>query len=211
MIVDVNVNAASTLLHLRNGGKRLAYATVGALNATALRIQVAQKARVAKVFTLRAKREFILRQAAIIKFANVNAGRFESRVSVGEKPGLLLTTFERGGTRTSRTGQSVAVPLTGGVRPTLKAEIPTDLYVRRLGIRRSGKRAGRGKAGTFLVPKLGILQRVGAAVRVLYAFKRTVPIPRRLEFFKTAHAVAQRWFAQELAIRVRETLLRRRT
>ena len=99
MKIDVQIDSTKLILRLRNGQRRLAYATVNAINNTAKRIQVAERQRVEKEFTVR-KKNFVLRQAAVIKpFANVKQGRPFAEIAVGQKPRLLLSAFERGAER----------------------------------------------------------------------------------------------------------------
>jgi len=107
MKIDVQIDVAPLLLRLRNGEKRLAYGVVNALNATARRIQDAERERVQSTFVLR-KRDFILREIAKIRrtsFANVRQGRAWVEIEVGQKRRLLLSQFEAGGTRAALKGK----------------------------------------------------------------------------------------------------------
>ena len=116
MKIDLQIDSTKLILRLRNGQRRLAYATVNAINNTAKRIQAAERRRVEKEFTVR-KKNFIQRQAAIIKpFANVKQGRPYAEISVGQKPRLLLSAFERGAERKPSTpsARRVAEPVIGG-------------------------------------------------------------------------------------------------
>ena len=183
MILEVKVDAARPLALLRNGGKRMAYAVVKALNDTALQVQKGQREHVAASFTLR-KPEFLFRQAAVIKgaergsgFANVGAGRFEARIAVGQRPRLLLSGFESGEERRPFKGKHLGVPVTGGpARPTFSSGV-TDAYrFQNLSLRRvtargqqkrkrrtsvtikphltgSGKVQWKGTQRTFLLPQ----------------------------------------------------------
>lgn len=129
--------------------KQIAYATVNALNLTAKDVQKKQRENVARVFTVR-KTEFIRREAAIIDFASVSKGRTEAVVRVGEKTRLLLSQFEKGGRRTGFVGKNVAVPVTGGARPTKRSEIPAEFRFANMKLRAYRgrqllKRKARGK------------------------------------------------------------------
>src|SRR3989304_3097363 len=113
MKIDVQIDGAPLLLRLRNGEKRLAYGVVNALNATARRIQDAERERVQSTFVLR-KRDFILREIAKIRrtsFANVRQGRAWVEIEVGQKRRLLLSQFEAGGTRAAPKGKGAPAPL----------------------------------------------------------------------------------------------------
>jgi hypothetical protein len=175
--------------------QQVAYVLVNTLNKTAKLIQAEERRRVAMEFKLRGKAQFILRQAAVITFANVKQGKYEARVRVGQKPGLLLSRFEEGGTRgpTRPGSQSVAVPITGGARPSASADIPESLYVRTLlGPRsvRAQKRTGNyGRSDVFVKPGVGIFQKRGGVPRLLYAFSPEVRLPRKLGFYDTARRV----------------------
>jgi len=217
MILRVDIEAAKPLLLLRNGGKRMLYGVVNAINDTAKDIQRAEQARAQSVFTLRSQtRAFLLRQVAIIKpLASVPAGRFEARVSVGERPRLLLPRFEAGGERRGFKGGRVAIPVVGGARPTQAATVPESLWVQRLQLRRHTARGRRrvrpgtkqdvrvGLEGTFQIAA-GIFQRVGQAVRALYLFRPTVRLPAVLGFIATARATADRTFAAHLRKEIKD-------
>ncbi len=63
------------------------------------------------------------------------------------------------------------------------------------------KRVGRsirGERRTFIIPGVGIFQRVGrrknSRIRLLYRFKTSVPIDRRLDFIANAERVVQQMF-----------------
>ncbi len=116
MRVNLKIDSAPLILRLRNGQRRLAYAAVNAVNNTAKRIQAAERRRVEEEFTVR-KKQFILRQAAVIKpFANVKQGRPYAEIGVGQKPRLLLSAFERGGERKPFTPAALPNPWSAGLR-----------------------------------------------------------------------------------------------
>jgi hypothetical protein len=193
----VSIDAARTMALLENGGKRMAFAVVNALNQTAKDIQIAEREHVAASFQLR-KPDFVLRQAALIKaaaggsgFANVKAGRFEARISVGERPRLILSGFEAGDERMPFKGKNVAVPVTGGpARPSFASSVQETFTFRSLNLRpvtshgqgrrkrkmdvrihahvtATGKLQWKGAQRTFLLtetaqaPQGGVFQRVG--------------------------------------------------
>ena len=158
MKLTVDVKEASALLVLRNGGKRVAFAVVNALNSSIKAAQKGEQANVDRKFTVR-KSEFVRRQAAVIKlegkgsgFASVGVGRYEARMQVGEKKRLLLSAFEKGGSRRSAMtatgfvpkGKSEAVPVTGGpARPSKQASVPDAFTF--TGLRFSKRQAGKGR------------------------------------------------------------------
>lgn len=205
MRIDLQINSTELILRLRNGERRLAYAVVNAINNTAKRIQDAERRRVEEAFTVR-KKDFMRREAAVIKpFANVREARPYAEVAVGQKPRLLLSAFERGAERKPFTpsARSVAEPVIGGpARPQFQEQVTPELRVRRLRFDRT--KTGRRRAGvtntkTYLVPKVGIFQRVGKEVtRAVYVFTRGKQIKPRLEFVATAEKEGQRWFGEEM-------------
>lgn len=152
-MMTVEVRAADVLGVLKNGQKRIAYAVVNALNKSIRDVQKAEREGVLHEFTVR-KREFVERQVAVIGggggeagFARVASGRFEARVRVGQKQRLLLSAFERGGTRVTAmrqtgavpVGKRAAVPIVGGpARPTFAQPVPSAFTFKGLRLRKGG-------------------------------------------------------------------------
>jgi hypothetical protein len=205
MRIDLQIDSAPLVLRLRNGQRRLAYAVVNAINNTAKRIQDAERRHVEEEFTVR-RHEFIRREAAIIKpFANVRQGRPYAEISVGQKPRLLLSAFERGAERKpfTPTATRVAEPVVGGpARPQFAAQVTPELRVQRLRFDRTKtgrRRAAVARTKTYLVPAVGIFQRVGKeASRAIYFFTRGKKLAPRLHFVETAEKEAHRWFGEEM-------------
>jgi hypothetical protein len=217
MRIDLQIDSAALVLRLQNGQRRLAYAVVNAINNTAKRIQETERRRVEEEFTVR-KKEFIRRQAAIIKpFASVRQGRAHAEIAVGQKPRLLLSAFERGAERKPFTpsARSVAEPVIGGpARPQFTQPVTPELRVGKLRFDRT--KAGRRRAGvtrtkTYLVPKVGIFQRIGnATTRAVYLFTRGKKLAPRLHFVETAEKEANKWFREEMEREVVNAIARAR-
>lgn len=114
--------------------KNFAYAVVNAVNETAKAVQRMAQDNVRAKFHVRS--EFVIRQAAIIKpFASVGQARPYAEVSVGQKPRLLLSDFERGAQRPPFVGKRVAMPIPGSpARPTVDAKVPGNLFVSALNL-----------------------------------------------------------------------------
>lgn len=205
MKIDLQIDSAALVLRLQNGQRRLAYAVVNAINNTAKRIQEAERLRVEEEFAVR-KKEFIRRQAAIIKpFASVKQARAFAEIAVGQKPRLLLSAFERGAERKPFTpaARSVAEPVVGGpARPQFSAQVTPELRVGKLRFDRTKtgrRRAGVTRTKTYLVPKVGIFQRIGkATTRAVYLFTRGKKLAPRLHFVETAEKEANKWFREEM-------------
>lgn len=204
MQMNLAIEPKDLLLRLENGQRRLGYAVVNAINKTAKEIQKAEREQVAGAFTIR-KENFMLRQAAVIKpFASAKQARAFAEISVGEKKGLLLSQYEKGGHRKPATSsaRSVAMPSIGGpARPSVESLTPPQFKVQRLRFDKTkgGKpRAGAVKTQTFLIPALGIYQRHAGRIRQVYHFRRGMRLAPVLEFEQTAREVADRWFREFL-------------
>lgn len=166
MKIELQVDTAQLLLRLKNGEKRLAYAVVNAINATALRIQNAERERVLGAFVVR-KRDFIVREAAIVKpFASVKQARPYAEVAVGDKQRLLLAKFEKGAQREPFTpgAKSVGVPLLGRpARPSLSSGVPPAFRFSGMKLRAfyAGKRLTRSGGRRRGQVPLGLLHEYG--------------------------------------------------
>lgn len=202
MKIEVNIDASGLLRRLPKYPKRLAYATVNAINQTLRLIQKEERGRVEAEFTVR-KKEFILRSVAKIKpFASVPQTRPYGEVAVDEKPRLLLSKFERGGTRKPSPGSTyIAAPVVGGpARPTFGSTVPTELRMKRLNFERTktGKaRKAVREAGVYLIPDVGIFKRTGPQTsEPVYFFFRSQVLAPRLRFLVTAKKVTDKWFRE---------------
>lgn len=138
MKIDLNMDAKALESRMDLTAKNLAYASVNAINKTALQVQQQAQQNVKSRFTLR-QPDFVLRQAAIIKpFASFGQDRPFAEVSVGQKPRLLLSEFESGGQRAPFIGKNVAVPITGSpARPGFSAPVVGSLRITALGLQPS--------------------------------------------------------------------------
>jgi len=203
LTLDVQIQGTGALTFLKNSAKHTKYAIANALNQTLKDVQVAERAPLADQLHLRGKREFLLRQIAVLTFASAARSTFEGRARIGQRPGLMLSKFESGGTHQASRGPNVAVPKIGGARPTADSDVPEAYYLRTLALKsrasRAQKRVGgvgriTGNNDTFLVPNVGIYQRQGTKVVKLYSLRPFVSIPKRLNFQQTGVRVANaRW------------------
>ena len=205
MRIDCDVDAAKLILRLRNGQRRFGYAVVNAINSTAKRIQAKERQHVEEAFTLR-KEEFMKRQAAVIKpFASAKKAVPYAEVSVGRKPKLLLSAFERGGKREPVTpgAKRIAVPVVGGpARPEFSKPVTPELRMSKLRFdkTKTGKRrAGVRRAAVYLVPSVGIFKRTGPeTTEMVYHFQEEQKLQARLQFIAIARRVAAKWFKEEM-------------
>jgi len=206
LTINVNVDTSELLLRLQNGEKRLAYAVQEALNKTAVRVEQAIQEHTLGEFTVR-QRQFIRRQAAKIdktSFASVRNGRAYVEIAVGQAPRLFLSEFEAGGERLPFVGKNVAMPVIGGpARPSISSKVPAQWTFEALQFRETTTRSGRRAIvsrtqSAFIVPGVGVFQRVGGETKLVYAFVPSVRLAPRLEFEATAQSVADRWFHDDL-------------
>jgi hypothetical protein len=217
MRIDLQIDSTALVLRLQSGQRRLAYAVVNAINNTAKRIQEKERRRIEEEFTVR-KKDFIRREAAIIKpFASVKQARAFAQIAVGQKPRLLLSAFERGAERKpfKSSARRVGEPVVGGpARPQFSAQVTPELRVGRLRFDRTKtgrRRAGVTRTKTYLVPTVGIFQRIGErASRIVYFFSRGKKLAPRLRFVETAEKEAEKWFGEEMEREVINAIARAR-
>lgn len=224
MRIEIKIDAEKLKAKTLREQKRLAFSTAQALNDTAKDVQAAIQGRVKELFRIRKKagggsssefadatgdqpsrgeRSFIVRSIKIFAFANVKKGRIFAEVGIQNRPRLLLSKFETGGTREPFVGKRVAVPTEEGAREgSLDNPVAPELTFKRLGFKthttKSGKKQVKGKERTFILsstaahPDGGVYQRVGPKkedVRMIYSFRRAFRLRAVLRFIKTAEAV----------------------
>lgn len=220
LIIDAQFDTSALVGRMKNSSKRLAYAAVNAINNTAKRIQREIRQHVKGEFELR-KDEFILREAAKIRpFASVKQARAYAEISVGQKPRLLLSQFERGAAREPVTAgaQFVAEPVIGGpARPDWARSVPPEFRMSRLRFDRTktGKiRAAQKKTSTYLVAGVGIFQRLAGETRgrAVYIFTKGKRIEAgRLPFTRIAQRIGVKWLGREFEREVQKALERARS
>jgi hypothetical protein len=170
--INVEIDNTQLLLKLRNGEKRLAYATVNAIRATVLRVQQAEFQSVRERFNIRNERFFFGAPgrpggvAARIKpFPSVKQQRPFAEVFVAQAADmksqrrLLLSIFERGGTKTPRQGSpTFAIPLTGRARPSMGEPVSREYTFAGMGLKafHAGKRLTRERRKGNKTRKVGI-------------------------------------------------------
>lgn len=118
---------------------------------------------------------------------------------------LLLGFFEEGGEKLPSRGPELAVPITGQPeRPTFGSPIATSLQYKKLQI--SG---GKGRKQTFVIPGVGVFQRVApggrvwdptthkmktidhSSTQILYAFKSQAPLRQRTHMIELAETIVK--------------------
>ena len=190
--VESNIGLVQAVL--KGTGRQLPFAMARAINATAIDVKKVQTNRIQQVFTIR-RRAFAIRAVKIKPFARKD--RLEAHVQI-EPPGGkaradIFAKFESGGIKRPR-GQHLAIPRAarrGKSGIVTRANRPKALGLRRVG------RSIRGRKRTFVIPHVGIFQRVGrrrSTIRLLYSFQHQAPIDRRLRFVATAEKIIPRVF-----------------
>lgn len=207
MQIKVQIDAKALKARTHREAKRLAFSTAQALNETAKEIQTAERVNLDRKFTVR-KVGFLYRLIKITAFASPRKGRPFAEVAIDPtKKRVLLGIFEKGGEKEPAKGKTVAVPLTGGpARPSFNQPVQDEFTFRKLRFRRhrtkTGKAQWKGEQRTFIIPGLGVLQRVGGkakgtAARLIYAFQRRPRLKALLDFTEIALRTFNREFAHE--------------
>lgn len=187
-------------------------------------------------FTVRQKQFIQRQAAKINKssFSSVKRGQPYIEIEVGHvKEGgreLLLADYERGKTRTPFVGKSIAFPTVGGpARRNLASKVPkawtfeqlqfrqarsrTDVEKGRIG-KGSRKRGGSkrkqiwvsARQDAYLIPGVGVFQRVGRRSKLVYYFVPRLTIDQRLQFVWTARRTAAKTFRKNLRTAIKAEL-----
>jgi hypothetical protein len=186
--IDIEMRGSSIIESLLVSEKQMRYAVASSINATMKIIQQRQRQQVRKDLTVR-KAKFIDRQIAIIKpFARSRVGNLWAMISIGRKPRLQLSGFQEGGVQEPTLGRNIAVPVTGGARPTKLQSVPRQFFITRMGLHRvvSNVRGKTSVGGVFVIRDRGIFLRQGDEIKILYAFLTSERIERRLHFYEVA-------------------------
>lgn len=176
--------------------EQIPFAASLALNNTVKGAQVFAVQGMQQNFYIRT--DWVTREAAkITHFSNKHEDPMYARIQVSDKADFM-NKFEKGGTKTSRSGRNVAVPILA--RPSKAGLVPLNLRPKNLHLRSVGN-ALRGLQRTFMMTtaggKRGIFQRTGSGKRdyiLLYWLVPSVPIPASLHFeARVAEAVGRLW------------------
>jgi len=185
----------------KQAAKQMPFALSLAIRSTAEDARKAEYTRMGRVFTVRRPR-WVFKSIKHKPQASKRQGAdMHSKLAIDPPGGLkradILAKFERGGQKTARQAPMLSVPIEA--RRAKSGIITRANRPEALGFpkgRRSTRQKGRKR--TYLVPRVGIFQRVGkgkrARSRLLYHFERSVPIPKTLGFVATVKkTVAQRF------------------
>jgi hypothetical protein len=217
--------------------KKVPYATNNALTRTAKELVGVEREELKGEFQIR--KQFILNRVRILKYSKPNDLWTFVGIDRNVQGGpLLLTMFEDGGEKTPDHGSELAVPITGSpARPAFAQKVTPRLLYKALNMQKHVTAGGavqyKGDQRTFVVPGIGIFQRVGtkgkarrrthfseflgqdvhdsSTIVLLYKFKTGVPLRNQMHFVKTARELVHRrypviWreeFVREMAGRAR--------
>jgi len=195
-LLDIEFDSRDTQRWLGGMARQTPFALSVAINDTLKDAQKVQRAHQRRVFTVRRPR-FIEQAVKIKPFATKRTltGTMSIDPPGGKRTADILTKFESGGIKRVRDGRHLAIPVEA--RRTKAGVISRRNRPRGFKFKRVG-RAIRGERRAFIIPGIGIFQRVGrrrdSRIRMLYRFKRSVPIGRRLDFIANAERVVQQQF-----------------
>lgn len=160
--------------------KKISFATNNALTRVAKEMRDEGQKEIAADFTIR--KRFILTRLKILQYSKVSD--LTAIVGIDAKvqgSPLLLGMFEEGGTKEPAHGSELAVPITGSpARPSFQDQVPTALRYSRLQFV-----AGKGKKKTFIVPGVGIFERIAPgnspdATVLIYKFESSAPLKKHM-------------------------------
>jgi hypothetical protein len=160
--------------------RQLPYAANNAITRTAKEAVDAGQKEIAA--DLQIRKRFILNRIKILQYSKV--GNLTAIIGIDNKvqgAPLLLGFLEEGGTKEPTRGPDIAIPLTGeAARPTFSSAVTTALRYTNL---RFDNRKGRKK--TFLIPNVGIFQRIAAgnspdATVLIYSFQPSAKLPQHI-------------------------------
>ncbi len=195
-LLDVEFDSRDTQRWLGKMAKQTSFALSVAINDTLKDAQKVQRAHQRRVFTVRRPR-FVEQAVKIKPFATKRTltGTMAIDPPGGKRTSDILAKFESGGRKRVREGRHLAIPV--GARRTKAGVISRRNRPKSFRFKRVG-RSPRGERRTFIMPGIGIFQRVGrrrnSRIRMLYRFKTSVPIDRRLDFIQNAERVVQQMF-----------------
>lgn len=164
MRFDVQIDPSALTARTLREAKNLAYSTSQALNAVAKDVQTAERVHLDQTYHLR-KAGFMYRLIKIFQFSSARQGIPFVEIGIDSKTRVLLGIFEKGGAREPFKGKNVAVPITGSeARPSEMSTIPGEFTFQKMKFKKhvtaTGKEQWKGENGTFLIPNIGVFQRI---------------------------------------------------
>lgn len=212
-LLELKLNIPKALAMIPGIATQIQFALSLGLNRTTEAIQLAEQSNLQRAFILR-RPQFLLRAVA-----KIDRGGFSTKDKLFTRIHTdvdFLPRFEEGDYKSPRTGRSLAIPTTVLVGPgrrgiVAKGKRPAA-FAFRVTTTRKGRLQIRGDQRTFIVPGMGIFQRVGrrghaqglkaqmqaGEIRLLYAFKKRVKLPPSLRWYVTAEGMADKVWKKNL-------------
>jgi hypothetical protein len=192
-MIQITVDPSEALTYMQRLSQQAPFAVSLALNKVANHAQAAVRDGIKRTYTLR-REQFVLNTVKINREDRATKTKLDATVRIDPERNILAK-FEEGGTKTARSGGSVAIPTTNVRRNKAdilqKSQRPRALL--------DSKAAGRGKV--FKTEK-GIFQRVGArgasTVRALFLLRSVVRVRPTLNFKRNATDAVQRTWKDEM-------------
>lgn len=178
MDIKVNIDTDAVVKLTAAVIRQFPYAANNAITRTAK--EAVGAGRKELIADLQVRKEFILNRIRILQYSKVS--NLTAIIGVDTKvrgTPLILGFLEQSGEKQPTRGSDIAIPLTGeAARPTFPQSVPTSLRYLNL---RFQNRKGRKK--TFIVPNVGIFQRVASgnspdATALIYSFKPSARLPQ---------------------------------
>jgi hypothetical protein len=180
MNIKVDVDSSAVVKLTAAVIRQLPFAANNAITRTAKEAVEAGQKEVAA--DLQIRKRFILNRIRILQYSKV--GNLTAIIGIDTKvqgAPLILGFLEEGGTKEPTRGPDIAIPLTGEApRPSFPQSVATSLRYTNL---RFENRKGRKR--TFLIPNVGIFQRLAAgdspdATQLIYSFQPSAKLPQHI-------------------------------
>lgn len=209
MLIKVEIDDRQVVALTQKVLRKLPYILNDSVTETAKLVVSAERFELARDFQTR--KNFLQNRFKVLQYSRVTnlTAIVGVDTNVQGSP-LLLGFFEDGGTKEPEHGPDLAVPITGQPeRPSFTDPIPSGLRYKNLQIT-----GGRGKKATFVIPGVGVFQRVGpygrvwdkqqqklvtvnrGATQILYAFRSSAPLHARTHMISLAQTVIGDSFAR---------------
>jgi hypothetical protein len=209
MKIDVKVDASAVVKLAETVFKKLPCAVNDAITRMAKEAVLEGQKELAA--DLQIRKRFILNRLKILQYSKV--GNLTAVIGIDpdvQGSPLILGFLEEGGTKEPSAGSEIAIPLTGeAARPSFPQSVPTSLRYKNLNFQNR-----KGKKKTYIVPGVGIFQRVGVgdspdATNLIYSFKPSAPLRKELHVRDVMlRAIAER-FATIFNEEFTKTILRK--
>jgi hypothetical protein len=195
MKISVDVDSEQVVKLTAAVLRQLPYAANNAITRTAKEAVDAGQKEIAA--DLQIRKRFILNRIKILQYSKV--GNLTAIIGIDNQvqgAPLILSFLEEGGTKLPTAGPDIAIPLTGEApRPSFPDPVATSLRYTNL---RFNNRKGRKR--TFLIPNVGIFQRVAAgdspdATVLIYSFKPSAKLPPHIHLRNAMLRVIDQRFA----------------